>query len=68
MTVHPATAGNVNEQYVCGKLHVIITPNVSFKATLECDVLDINCRSDLPTQEEESEGYTICFLTPMHNF
>ena len=53
MTVHPATAGNVNEQYVCVKLHVIITPNVSFKATLECDVLDINCRSDLPTQEEE---------------
>ena len=34
MTVHPATAGNVNEQYVCVKLHVIITPNVSFIETL----------------------------------
>lgn len=34
MTVHPATAGNVNEQYVCVKLHVIITPNVSYLATI----------------------------------
>lgn len=66
MNIHPATAGNVEEQYVCVRLHLELPDTVSFQHSTKLNVgtghihsvLLYFCKFDLPsTCDKESHSH-----------